>query len=62
MEKLKALLQQEYDRCIHLSQHPKEGEELFGISQDEMSDYYSHRAEGLGFAIDRISMIERGAL
>lgn len=45
----------EWERCVHLSQYPEESEELYGISGNRaVSEYYMHRAEGIGWVLDRM--------
>lgn len=49
-------IQNEYDRCIHLQQHPEEAPALYNTEGREyVVRHYSRKAEGLGFALDRLS-------
>lgn len=48
-------IQKEYDRCIHLQQHPEEAPALYNTEGREyVARHYSRKAEGLGFALDRL--------
>lgn len=53
---LREQFQKEYDRCLHLSQHPAETPEIFGVSIDQVIYYYRWRAEAIGFCIDKINV------
>jgi len=51
-----AAIKAEYDRCLDLWRNPHKSEPLFGVKGDDcVSDYYAARAEGLGFALDRLN-------
>lgn len=54
IDTIRAQIKEEYDQCIHFVQYPHEAPELFGVPRDRVGQYYAYRAEGLGFALDRI--------
>lgn len=54
MEEIIAEIKAEYDRCLKLAQHPDQSPELFNVK--DISLYYTYRAEGLGYALDRLQV------
>ena len=54
------LIKEEYDRCIHLAVYPDKSPPIYGIEgRGALMNYYSHRAEALGFALDKLKQEER---
>lgn len=56
MEEVIEQIKNEYERCLCPTAETL-AIELYGISEDQKADYYEWRAEGLGFALDRLGRV-----
>lgn len=45
----------EYQRCLRIATGQEPAPALFGVGPAEARRYYAHRAEGLGYALDRLA-------
>ena len=59
MEEIITEIRKEYERCLKFYSNPENSPELFGVLKKDVGNYWGWRAEGLGFALDRLERFKK---